>query len=125
MPPKCLRSKGLARASLPECWSSSPRKHGRTMHRARQTCIECPALKRGLCGTLSVEELARLSRAAWCRHYEAGQIIHADGLTPASFSEVICGVVKILTSLPNGAQQIVGLLLPGDCLGRPLGQESR
>jgi len=93
------------------------------MHRARQNCIECPALKSGLCGVLSDEELTRLSSTAWCRHYEAGHILHADGVTPASFSEVICGVVKILKSLP--AQQIVGLLLSGDFLGRPFGQESR
>ncbi len=95
------------------------------MHRARQNCIECPALKSGLCGVLSDEELTRLSSATWCRHYEAGQIIHADGVKPACFSEIICGVVKILKSLPNGAQQIVRLLLPGDFLGRPFGQESR
>lgn len=30
-----------------------------------------------------------------------------------------------MKSLPNGDQQIVGLLLPGDFLGRPFGQESR
>lgn len=99
--------------------------NGKTMHRTRPNCIECSALKSGLCGMLSGEELTQLSRAAWCRQYDPGQVIHPDGVNPACFSAIVCGVVKILKSLPNGTQQIVRLLLPGDLLGRPFGHESR
>jgi CRP/FNR family transcriptional regulator len=71
------------------------------------------------------EEASRLSSAAWHRRFYAGQIIHAEGEKPASFCAVMTGVVKLMKSLPNGNQQIVGLLLPGDFLGRPFGQDSR
>jgi CRP/FNR family transcriptional regulator len=71
------------------------------------------------------EEASRLSNVAWHRRFYAGQIIHAEGEKPASFCAVMTGVVKLMKSLPNGNQQIVGLLLPGDFLGRPFGQNSR
>ena len=95
------------------------------MHRARANCVECPVLIQGLCGALREEEASRLSSVAWRRRYFAGQIIHAEGEKPAYFCAVMTGVVKLMKSLPNGSQQIVGLLLPGDFLGRPFGQESR
>jgi hypothetical protein len=38
--------------------------NGKTMRRAQPNCIECSALKSGLCGMLSGEELSRLSWAA-------------------------------------------------------------
>ena len=71
------------------------------------------------------EEASRLSSVAWHRRFSAGQIIHAEGEKPASFCAVMTGVVKLMKSRPNGDQQIVGLLLPGDFLGRPFGQNSR
>jgi CRP/FNR family transcriptional regulator len=95
------------------------------MRRVRPNCNECPVLKKGLCGALSSEEKARLSSAAWCRRYYPGQVIHAEGEKPACFCAIISGVVKLLKSLPNGTQQIVRLLLPGDFLGRPFGDEPR
>ena len=95
------------------------------MRGAPPSCIECPALKRGLCGTLSCEELTQLSRASWCRRFYPGQIIYAEGEKLGYFCAIISGVVKQLKSLPNGTQQIVRLLLPGDFLGRPFGDAPR
>ncbi len=95
------------------------------MHRARANCVECPVLIQGLCGALRDEEASRLSSVAWHRRFFAGQMIHAEGEKPAYFCAVVTGVVKLMKSLPNGHQQIVGLLLPGDFLGRPYGHESR
>jgi CRP/FNR family transcriptional regulator len=71
------------------------------------------------------EEASRLSSVAWQRRCSAGQIIHTEGEKPAYFCAIMTGIVKLMKSLPNGNQQIVGLLLPGDFLGRPFGQESR
>ena len=95
------------------------------MHSSRANCVECPVLIQGLCGALRDEEASRLSSVAWHRRCFAGQIIHAEGEKPAYFCAVTTGVVKLMKSLPNGSQQIVGLLLPGDFLGRPFGQDSR
>lgn len=44
---------------------------------------------------------------------------------PPSFCAIISGVVKLMKSLPNGNQQIVGLARAGDFLGRPFGGEAR
>jgi CRP/FNR family transcriptional regulator, anaerobic regulatory protein len=94
------------------------------MRKPRSICLECPALVEGLCGALCEDELTRLSAGAWHRRFQAGQVVHAEGEIPPSFCAVLSGVVKLMKSLPNGSQQIVGLLLPGDFLGRPFGRES-
>lgn len=94
------------------------------MRRTRALCSECPVLNKGLCGALCEHEVAKLSSSAWHRQYSAGQVIHAEGEKPASFCAVMTGVVKLSKSLPNGTQQIVGLLLAGDFLGRPFGAQS-
>jgi CRP/FNR family transcriptional regulator, anaerobic regulatory protein len=94
------------------------------MRKPRSICLECPALVKGLCGALCEDELTRLSAGAWHRRFQAGQVVHAEGEIPPSFCAVIEGVMKLMKSLPNGSQQIVGLLLPGDFLGRPFGREA-
>ncbi len=95
------------------------------MHKARTNCVDCPVLNHGLCGALHYQEALRLSSVSWHRRFSAGQIIHAEGEKPAYFCAVVTGVVKLMKSLANGNQQIVGLLLAGDFLGRPFGQDSR
>jgi len=81
-------------------------------------------LEKGLCGALRADELSRLGAASWHRRFRPGQVIHAEGEIPPSFCAVISGVVKLMKSLPNGSQQIVGLAGPGDFLGRPFGGEA-
>jgi CRP/FNR family transcriptional regulator, anaerobic regulatory protein len=95
------------------------------MRKSRSICAECPALEKGLCGALEEDELARLGQVTWHRRFQAGKIIHAEGEVPPSFCAVISGVVKLMKSLPNGNQQIVGLAGPGDFLGRPFSGEAR
>jgi CRP/FNR family transcriptional regulator len=80
---------------------------------------------KGLCGVLPDDELAKLSASTWHRRFLAGQVIHAEGEIPPSFCAIISGVVKLMKSLPNGTQQIVGLASEGDFLGRPFGKEAR
>lgn len=94
------------------------------MRKPRSICFECPALAKGLCGVLDEEELSRLSGGAWHRRFQPGQVMHAEGEVPPSFCAIVSGVVKLMKSLPNGSQQIVGLLLAGDFLGRPFGGEA-
>jgi CRP/FNR family transcriptional regulator, anaerobic regulatory protein len=95
------------------------------MRRPRAICAECPALAKGLCGVLPDDELAKLSGATWHRRFQSGHVIHAEGEIPPSFCAVVSGVVKLMKSLPNGTQQIVGLASGGDFLGRPFGKEAR
>jgi CRP/FNR family transcriptional regulator len=82
-------------------------------------------LEQGLCGALREDELARLGSVTWHRRFPAGHVIHAEGEVPPSFCAILSGVVKLMKSLPNGNQQIVGLARSGDFLGRPFGGEAR
>jgi hypothetical protein len=92
--------RSLVGSTVERLWNRS-REKSKTMRGAPPSCVECPGLKSGLCGTLSGEELTRLSRAAWCRQFYPGQIIHAEGEKPGYFCAIISGVVKELKSLPN------------------------
>jgi CRP-like cAMP-binding protein len=65
----------------------------------------------------SIARMTPSNRKDLKRHSAAVRLIH--------FCAIISGVVKQLKSLPNGAQQIVRLLLPGDFLGRPFGDAPR
>ena len=80
---------------------------------------------KGLCGALDEGELCRLGSVSWHRRFRAGEAIHVEGEVPPSFCAIVSGVVKLLKSLPNGSQQIVGLFAAGDFLGRPFGGEAR
>lgn len=94
------------------------------MRKARSICAECTSLEKGLCSALCADELSRLSSVAWHRRFQAGKVIHAEGEVPPSFCAIISGVVKLMKSLPNGNQQIVGLAGTGDFLGRPFSGEA-
>ena len=78
--------------------------------RLKSGCRDCPSLARGLCSALQEDELSRLNSATWQRRYQPGQVIHAEGEVPPSFCAIMSGTVKLLKSLPNGSQQIVGSL---------------
>jgi CRP/FNR family transcriptional regulator, anaerobic regulatory protein len=79
---------------------------------------------KGLCSALADADLGRLGSTSWHRRFRAGEAIHVEGEVPPSFCAIVSGVVKLLKSLPNGSQQIVGLFGAGDFLGRPFGGEA-
>jgi CRP/FNR family transcriptional regulator, anaerobic regulatory protein len=80
---------------------------------------------KGLCSALAESDLGRLGSMSWHRRFRPGEVIHVEGEVPPSFCAIVSGVVKLLKSLPNGSQQIVGLFGAGDFLGRPFGGEAR
>jgi CRP/FNR family transcriptional regulator len=90
----------------------------------RDACSDCPIRTRALCGTLSAEQLARLRRLSWRKRCPPGRLI--AGVDPAETwcAQVLSGVVKLTKALPDGRQQIVGLLFPSDFLGRPFSSAS-
>ncbi len=95
------------------------------MRKPRSICAECPSRIKGLCSALGETELCRLGSVSWHRRFRAGEVIHVEGEVPPSFCAIVSGVVKLMKSLPNGSQQIVGLFAAGDFLGRPFGGEAR
>ena len=88
------------------------------MQRTR-VCLDCAVRDKALCNALSPDDLAKLNRLSYRKRYCAGQLISASSTPEAWCATILAGVVKLIKSLPDGRQQIVGLLFPSDFLGRP------
>lgn len=82
-------------------------------------CRDCAVRADALCGAIPMEELAQLNRNAHRKRYRPGSVIVASGERVDWYANIISGVVKLTLALPDGRQQIVGLLFPADFLGRP------
>ncbi len=81
-------------------------------------CETCSIRHQAVCGALTGPELARLNQIAKPRKVAAGQTIMSDE-DPATFlANVVSGVVKLSKTLPDGRQQVIGLLFSPDFLGR-------
>jgi CRP/FNR family transcriptional regulator len=87
-------------------------------------CENCAIRVRGLycpschCLAASPEALAELARIANPHHYRAGQTIISEGVPVDFVANVVSGIVKLTETMPDGRQQIVGLLFPSDFVGR-------
>lgn len=85
-------------------------------------CGACSIRQSGLCNALSTDELVRFREIANLRAFPAGQRILLSDEKSEFFSAVFSGVVKVTKLLFDGRQQMVGLLMPPDCLGRVYGK---
>ena len=81
-------------------------------------CESCAVRHHSICGVLSEEELIHLNQIARPRKLKAGDVIVSDEEPIDYFANLVSGVVKLSKFLPDGRQQIVGLLFPPDFLGR-------
>lgn len=88
-----------------------------------KVCSECTVRNTALCRVLDGQQLAQLNRRAYRRWYPAGQLIAGVAASEDWFGTVLAGVIKLSKTLSDGRQQIVGLLFPGDFLGRPYRKE--
>lgn len=86
------------------------------------TCDTCLVRNQALCGRFSSEELTAINQIARRRRLQTGQQITLDDEAPEYFGIILSGSVKLTKVLPDGRQQIVGLLFPSDFVGRPFGQ---
>ena len=75
-------------------------------------CNHCSVRHHSICGVLNEEELIHLNQIARPRKLKAGDVIVSDEEPIDYFANVISGVVKLSKFLPDGRQQIVGLLFP-------------
>lgn len=93
-----------------------PGRHGVEALTACETCL---VRNQALCGKFKAEELAAINQIARRRRLTAGQQIALDDEAPEYFGIILSGSVKLTKILPDGRQQIVGLLFPSDFVGRP------
>lgn len=82
-------------------------------------CAACPIRNWAVCGALADDQLAELNRIAAIRKVPAGRVVMAEEMPAEVVCNVRSGVIKLIKSLADGRQQIVGLLFASDFLGRP------
>jgi CRP/FNR family transcriptional regulator, anaerobic regulatory protein len=78
----------------------------------------CASIGCSICAGLSPSAKQELARLARTRSFCAGETILAEADEIGFVGHVIEGVLRMQKTLPDGRQQIVGLLLPGDMFGR-------
>lgn len=86
---------------------------GRRIH-----CDRCKIRHSSICEVLSDEELLHLNQIVQAKHFKAGDVILSEEQPIDFFANIVSGVVKLTKILPDGRQQIVGLLFPPDFLGQ-------
>ncbi|MDX2308406.1 MAG: Crp/Fnr family transcriptional regulator [Hyphomicrobium sp.] len=87
---------------------------------ARLACETCAVRSKAICSELTRDELTKINAIAHFRAVPAGEVLFADDEPPPYFASILSGVVKLTKSLPDGRQQIVGLLFPSQFLGKTI-----
>jgi len=81
-------------------------------------CDLCPVRHQAVCGAMDEAQIKKLAQIAHRKKIPQGQTIISDEEPVDFFANVISGAVKLTKTLPDGRQQIVGLLFAPDFLGR-------
>ena len=83
------------------------------------SCDDCPIRYNAVCSKCEPDELQLLEETKYYRSYSAGRPIFF-AVDPLEFvGSLVSGVASLTRTMPDGRVQMVGLLLPGDFLGRP------
>jgi len=81
-------------------------------------CDHCPVRHKAVCAALDEVQIGRLAQISHRKKLIAGQTIISAEEPADFFANVVSGTVKLTKTLPDGRQQIVGLLFAPDFLGR-------
>jgi CRP/FNR family transcriptional regulator len=87
-------------------------------------CYSCVIRRHGLCNALSDDELLRFKKTVHRRRFAPGEHIFLGEERTDFFAAICSGVVKLTKVLFDGRQQVVGLLLAPDCVGRACSNKS-
>lgn len=87
--------------------------------RARGHCLDCAIRQHAICSDCSAPELEFLSGIKTYREYPTGGRIMAMGERAPFLGTVVQGVLSMSRLMHDGRRQVVGLLFPGDFVGRP------
>lgn len=83
-------------------------------------CAQCPVRHHAICDALGASDIGELSDIMTHRNLSAGDVILHQGESSQLFAVIMSGVVKLTQILPDGREQIVGLLSAADSLGNPV-----
>ena len=84
-----------------------------------RSCEDCPIRYNAVCSKCDPDELHELEQIKYYRSYAAGQTIFFAGDSLEYVGSLVSGVSSLTRTMPDGRVQMVGLLLPGDFMGRP------
>lgn len=87
------------------------------------SCGQCKVRDQALCGVLSDIELAPLAACGVQRTLARGETLVRAGDSAPVCANIQRGLMKISDINPAGQEVIVGLLCPGDFVGRPFRSE--
>ncbi|MDP3898110.1 MAG: helix-turn-helix domain-containing protein [Mesorhizobium sp.] len=92
---------------------------------APSKCDLCAIHHRSICGIADTPLQAELSRISHIRTFSAGETVLAESESAGIVGNVVSGVLRMVKTMADGRQQIVGLLLPSDMFGRVFADDSR
>lgn len=87
-------------------------------------CSQCVVRNSAICAALMPDELEVLGQLGRKQRVSKGQTLVWEGDDSIIVANVIGGVLKVSMSIADGREQIVGVVFPGDFIGRPFGQKS-
>ncbi len=80
-------------------------------------CATCPLHHTGLCSSLDEPELGKLGRLARRSTLPPRTALTREGEPNAQVHNIVSGIVRLTKMLPDGREQIVGLMHPSDFVG--------
>ncbi len=90
------------------------------MHGIRARCEACSVRCDGICAALDSEARCELLRLSRRKTVPAHQAVFRDGDLADHYYNITSGIVKLVKTLADGHQHIVGLLYPTDFMGQSL-----
>ncbi len=96
----------------------------RSLRAAHERCGDCPIRHRAVCSYCAPAQLSELDSIKFYVDYAPGREIVGTGELTRSLGSIVSGVVALQKVLSDGRRQIVGLLFPGDFLGRAFHQRA-
>ncbi|MFQ6546342.1 transcriptional regulator FnrL [Aestuariibius sp. 2305UL40-4] len=89
------------------------------MSKTDVACADCPIRHNAVCAQCESDELEVLERIKSYTTAESGETLFRATDRMTHFCSVVEGAATMSRTLPDGRRQMVGLLLPGDFIGRP------
>ncbi|MGO8951800.1 MAG: Crp/Fnr family transcriptional regulator [Rhodomicrobium sp.] len=90
------------------------------MHGIRMRCDTCQVRREGICAALDDEELSQLVQLSRRKTLPAHNVIFRDGDEADQYFSITSGIVKLVKTLADGHQHIIGLIHQPDFMGQTL-----
>ena len=84
-------------------------------------CLTCKLRDAPVCGSSRRNGQTVLGRVSRRRGATEGETLQAEGAEANTVGFVLAGVLRLVKTVPDGRQQIVDLVYPGEFFGRALG----